>query len=256
MSDPIIYKKDGAISWIIFNRPEARNALNYEMADSLETAIDLARRDSDVRVTIVTGEGNSFMAGSDIKELSERDVLSGWANSQRRQRIFSLLDSMEIPTIAAINGFALGAGCEVAASCSLRLAARQAKFGQLEINLGLIPGAGGTQRLPRLIGKGRALELLLTGKMINAEEAFRIGLVNQVVDDTLLKSEAFDLAMAIAQKSPMAVKGILKAVSRGLEGTIDIGNDIESGLFGICLSTKEAKDALRSFLERKGRSAH
>ena len=178
----IIFKKDGSIATIIFNRPEVHNALNAAMVDGLEELLDKIEKDRDIRVMVLTGAGEkSFLSGSDIKELSKRTPLSGIETSIRRQSLLNRIAGLHIPSIAAINGYAFGVGCEIALACTFRVASDRAKLGQLEINLGIIPGAGGTQRLPRLIGRAKATELILTGKVIDAEEAFRIGLVNNVV---------------------------------------------------------------------------
>jgi len=252
MNKTILYSKDGAIVWITLNRPEALNALNYEMVEELEEVLSRVEEDQEVRVIVLIGQGEkSFVAGSDIKELRGRNTLSGWLNSQKRQKMLSWLDNLGKPTIAAVNGYAFGVGCEIACSCTLRIASEKASFGQLEINLGIIPGAGGTQRLPRLIGKGRALELLLTGNAIDAQEAFRVGLVNQVVPHDLLRIEVKKLAESISEKSPYALKFILEAVNKGLETTLENGFKIESNLFGLILSSQDAKEGLTAFIEKR-----
>jgi len=252
MSDVVLYSKEDHIGWIVLNRLEAMNALNYAMVDALDGVLNQARGDEGVRVVILTGQGDkSFMAGSDIKELMERTTLSGWDNSQKRQQVFSRFDNLGKPTIAAVNGYAFGAGCELACSCSLRIASERAKFGQLEINLGIIPGAGGTQRLPRLVGKGRALELLLTGKVIDAQEAFRIGLVNKIVPHEDLREEAEKLARSLVEKSPVALRSIIQAVNDGLQTSLDNGYTIESGLFSVCLSSEDAREGMSAFVEKR-----
>ena len=249
--ETILVKKDG-VAVLTFNRPRVHNALNNRMVEGLDNALEDVARDDDVRVVVVTGAGEkSFLSGSDIAELSKRTPLSGVENSRRRQAVLNRLAGLGKPTIAAINGYAFGVGCEVAMACHLRIASRRARFGQLEINLGIIPGAGGTQRLPRLVGEGRALELILTGKKIDAEEALRIGLVNQVVEPESLMHECLQLANQLIQKSPVALGYALEAVRRGIETDLESGLRIEGLCLGLCLASEDSREGLTAFLDKR-----
>jgi enoyl-CoA hydratase len=251
----IIFEKAGAVATIIFNRPEVHNALNSAMVDGLERALNTVQADQSIRCVILTGAGEkSFLSGSDISELSKRTPLTGIDISLKRQALFSRLEGLPIPSIAAINGYALGVGCEIAIACTLRLASERAKFGQPEINLGIIPGGGGTQRLPRLVGKARALELVLTGKIIDASEAYRIGLVNKVVAPDKLIDECLDWAMTISEKSPIAMKYALRAINEGMEVNLTAGQTIEGLCIGACFASEDSKEGLNAFLEK--RKAH
>jgi len=248
----IIFKKDGSIATIIFNRPEVHNALNAAMVDGLEELLDKIEKDRDIRVMVLTGAGEkSFLSGSDIKELSKRTPLSGIETSIRRQSLLNRIAGLHIPSIAAINGYAFGVGCEIALACTFRVASDRAKLGQLEINLGIIPGAGGTQRLPRLIGRAKATELILTGKVIDAEEAFRIGLVNNVVPSDSLTMECYEFAKVLAEKSPVAVKYALRAINQGIEVDLSTGLKIESLCLGACFASEDSKEGLSAFLEKR-----
>ncbi|MFH1349998.1 MAG: enoyl-CoA hydratase-related protein [Pseudomonadota bacterium] len=248
----IILKKENGIATITFNRPEVHNALNTAMVDGLERALDEIEKDPTVRCVILTGAGEkSFLSGSDISELSKRTVLTGIEASLKRQGLLNRVDTLGIPSIAAINGYAFGVGCEIALSCTLRLASEKAKMGQLEINLGIIPGAGGTQRLPRLVGKARAAELILTGKIIDAEEAYRIGLVNKVVSPDHLVNECLDWAGTLSGKSPIAMKYALRAINQGIEVDLAAGLKIESLCLGACFASKDSKEGLNAFLEKR-----
>lgn len=244
-------KRDG-IAYITFNRPEVHNALNNAMVEGLEKALADIEADRSVRVVILTGEGEkSFLAGSDIKEISKRTPLEGVENSRRRQGALTRLERLPVPSIAAINGHAFGVGCEIAMSCTLRVASARAKFGQLEINLGIVPGAGGTQRLPRLIGKGKALELILTGKIIDAEEALSIGLVNAVAAPDDLMEKCLELAGTLKEKSTVALKYALRAVNEGLDTDIDTGFKLEGLCLAACLSSDDSKEGLAAFIEKR-----
>ena len=214
----ILVERDGGVATITINRPKVLNALSMQTLDELRRAILALKYDDGVRVVILTGAGDkSFVAGADINELSEQTPISGREHALRGQHVFDLIEHMGKPVIAAINGYALGGGCELAMACTIRIAADTAKLGQPEINLGIIPGYGGSQRLPRLIGRGRALELLLTGDQISAAEAYRLGLVNRVVTGANLMGEARKLAQTLAAKAPIAVRYIIDAVNKGLQ---------------------------------------
>ena len=248
----LLLERDGAVALVTINRPKVLNALNAQTLDELHrTMLDL-KQDAAVRVVIITGAGEkAFVAGADINELSQQTPLGGRERALSGQRVFDLIENLGKPVIAAINGFALGGGCELAMACTLRLAADTAKLGQPEINLGLLPGYAATQRMPRLIGKGRALELMLTGRTIDAAEAVRIGLVNQVVPASELLATVRTLAAALAQKAPVATAFILDAVNRGLEMPFGEGCLHEATLFGLVASTDDMREGTRAFLDKR-----
>src|SRR5687767_11299870 len=249
--DNLLFDRDGATAVITLNRPKVLNALNAATIEDLRRAVLAAKEDEQVRVVILTGSGEkAFVAGADISELSVQTPAGGHETALRGQHVFSLIENLGKPVIAAINGFALGGGCELAMACTLRLAADTARFGQPEVNLGLIPGYAGTQRLPRLVGRGRAQELLLTGDMIGAEEAWRIGLVNRVVPAAQLLDEAKKLAQVLAAKAPVAVRYILDAVAAGGDMAFADAEDHEATLFGLVSTTDDMRVATRAFLEK------
>jgi enoyl-CoA hydratase len=251
-NDEIILKEKNGIAIITFNRPSVHNALNNAMVEGLERALLEIKHDGKTRVLILTGAGEkSFLAGSDIEELSGRTPLTGIASSVKRQGLFNAISELGIPSIAAINGYAFGGGCEIAMACTFRFASERAKMGQLEINLGIIPGAGGTQRLSRLIGKSKAAELILTGKIINAEEAFNIGLVDRVVSHDKLMDEYLQFAKTIAEKSSVAVKYALRAINEGIEVDIVAGLRLESLCLGACYASEDGKEGLKAFMEKR-----
>jgi enoyl-CoA hydratase len=248
----IIFERDQRVATITFNRPEVHNALNTAMVDSLERALDEIEGNKDFGCLILTGTGEkSFLSGSDIKELSQRTSLSGIETSMKRQGLLNRIHALAIPSIAAINGYAFGVGCEIALACTLRVASEKAKMGQLEINLGIIPGAGGTQRLPRLVGRAKAAELILMGKIIDAEEAYRIGLVNKVVPADRLMGECREWAETLCEKSPVAVNYALRAINEGLEADLATGLKIEGLCLGACFASKDSKEGLNAFLEKR-----
>ncbi len=248
----LLLEKDGNIAFITFNRPDVHNALNNAMVEGLAMALDDIAGDERMRCIILTGAGEkSFLSGSDITELSKRTTLTGVEVSQKRQALLARLENFHLPSIAAVNGYAFGVGCEIALACTIRLASSRAKFGQLEINLGIIPGAGGTQRLPRLIGKARASELILLGKVIDAEEAYRMGLVNRVSAPEDLIAECRQWAETIAEKSPVAVKYALRAMNQGMEVDLASGLKIESLCLGACFASEDSREGLNAFLEKR-----
>ncbi|MGD8229312.1 MAG: enoyl-CoA hydratase-related protein [Desulfobacteraceae bacterium] len=248
----IILEKDQAIATIVFNRPEVHNALNAAMVDGLDKALDEIEADKNIRCLILTGAGEkSFLSGSDIKELSQRTPLSGIETSLKRQGLLNRIQNLPIPSMAAVNGYAFGVGCEIALACTLRVASEKAKMGQLEINLGIIPGAGGTQRLPRLVGRARAAELILMGKIIDAEEAYRIGLVNRVVPAERLMDVCREWAETLCEKSPIAMKYALRAINEGLEVDLATGLKIEALCLGACFASQDSKEGLNAFLEKR-----
>jgi enoyl-CoA hydratase len=248
----LLTERDGAVSIVTINRPAVLNALNAATLAELRAAIDDAARDESVRVIILTGSGEkSFVAGADINELAQQTPVRGREHARHGQALFSRIERLEKPVIAAVNGFALGGGCELAMACTMRIAAETAKFGQPEINLGLMPGYAGSQRLTRLVGRGRGLELLLLGNQIAAEEAWRIGLVNRVVPAAKLMEEAKTLAQSLAAKAPVAVRYILDAVSGGLEMSFADAQDYEATLFGLVSTTEDMREGTRAFLEKR-----
>jgi enoyl-CoA hydratase len=248
----LIVERDGAVLVVTINRPKVLNALDAATLADLDAVVAEARGDDAVRVMVITGAGDkAFIAGADINELARQTPVGGRDHARHGQALFDRIERLGKPVIAAINGFALGGGCELAMACTLRIAADTAKLGQPEINLGLIPGYAGTQRLARLVGRGRALELLLTGQQIGADEAWRIGLVNRVVAAASLRDEAMSLAKALAGKPPVAVRYILDAVARGLEMSLADAQDYEATLFGLVSTTEDMREGTRAFLEKR-----
>jgi enoyl-CoA hydratase len=245
-------QREGAVAVVTVNRPKVLNALNIATLDELAAIMRQLQRDETVRCLIVTGAGEkAFIAGADINELSALTPAAGREHARAGQAVFDLVEQLGKPVIAAINGYALGGGCELAMACTLRIAADTARLGQPEINLGLIPGFGGTQRLARLIGAGRALEMLLTGEPIGAAEAYRLGLVNRVVPAAELMAEAHRLAAAIAAKAPVAVRYILDAVRCGVQLPLGEAQVLEATLFGLVASTADMREGTRAFLEKR-----
>jgi len=250
--DTLLVERDGAVAIVTINRPKVLNALNAQTLDELRRAILDLRRDETVRAVVVTGAGEkSFVAGADINELAQLSSTAAREHARAGQHVFDLVEHLGKPVIAAINGFALGGGCELAMACTLRVAADTAKLGQPEINLGLIPGYGGSQRLARLVGRGRALELLLSGDPITAQEAHRLGLVNRVVAAADLLSEAKQIAAALAAKAPLAARYILEAVTQGLEMPLAEAQVYEATLFGLAAATEDMREGTRAFLEKR-----
>jgi enoyl-CoA hydratase len=248
----LLYEVKDQIARITFNRPTVLNALNRKTVEELGQCLDAARQDDSVRVVILTGAGEkAFVAGADINELAKRTPVDGPDFAHFGQEVLHRLETMGKPSIAAINGFALGGGCELALACTMRIASRNAKLGQPEVKLGILPGYGGTQRLPRLCGKGVAHEMILTGEMITAEEALRVGLVNRVVDQAELLSTAEAIAKKIAANAPLAVKYAMEAVERGVEMPQEEGLFLEAALFGLCCATDDMHEGTRAFLEKR-----
>ena len=252
MFENLLLARDGAVATVTVNRPQVLNALNSRTLHELrQAAIDLAA-DASVRVVVITGAGDkAFVAGADINELAAKTPDEARAYAVDGQQVLNLIEQMGKPVIAAINGFALGGGCELAMACTLRIAADTARLGQPEINLGLIPGFAGTQRLTRLTGKGAALDLLLTGRHVTADEALRIGLVTRVVPQSSLMDEAAVLAATLAGKAPVAARYILEAVIRGGDIGIEQGQAIEATLFGLAAATDDMREGTRAFLEKR-----
>ena len=248
----LLVERHAAVLIVTINRPKVLNALNAQTLAELDRVVDEAARDADVRAIVLTGAGDrSFVAGADINELAVQAPVGGREHARRGQAIFDRLERLGKPVIAAVNGFALGGGCELAMACTIRLAADTARFGQPEINLGLMPGYAGSQRLPRLVGRGRALEMLLSGDPIDADEALRIGLVNRVVPAAQLLTEARALAEKLAAKPPVAARYILDAVVGGLEMPFADACDYEATLFGLVSTTDDMREGTRAFLEKR-----
>ena len=250
--DNLLFEVSEQIARITFNRPNVLNALNRKTMDELGDCLKKVRADDAIRVLILTGAGEkAFIAGADINELSQQTPVNGREFTLYGQEIIHRLETLGKPAIAAINGFALGGGCEVALACTLRIASRNAKLGQPEVKLGIIPGYGGSQRLPRLCGKGVAHELILTGEMITADEALRIGLVNRVVEPAELLATAEAIARKIIANPPVAVKYALEAVERGMEMPQEEGLYLEATLFGLCCTTHDMHEGTRAFIEKR-----
>ena len=253
----LLYEKKGATAYVTLNRPRVLNALNRQTWKELRTVFEDARDDPEIRGVILTGAGDkAFIAGADIGELAHVTAVEAEQSSSYGQAVLDLIENLGKPVIAAVNGYALGGGCETAMACTIRLAAEHAKFGQPEVTLGLIPGGGGTQRLPRLVGKGRALQLILSGGMIDAQEAHRIGLVNEVVPagDLLTRAEA--ILKQIFANAPIAVKFSLEAVNRGLETNLAEGLSLEASLFGLCAGTGDKAEGTSAFLAKRAPQFH
>jgi enoyl-CoA hydratase/carnithine racemase len=253
----VLYEKKGPIAYVTINRPKVLNALNTPTWTDIRAAFEVAKADPSVLGVILTGAGDkAFIAGADISELAHVDAYEAEESSRFGQSVLDLIENLGKPVIAAINGFALGGGCETAMACTIRIAAEHAKFGQPEVKLGLLPGGGGTQRLPRLVGKGRALQLILTGETISAQEAHRIGLVNEVVPAADLIGRAEAILKQIAANAPIAVKFSLEAVNKGLESSQAEGFALEASYFGICAATEDKKEGTSAFLQKRAPQFH
>ena len=240
------------VATITVNRPDKLNALNDETIAELDEVIELVERRDDIAGVILTGAGpKAFVAGADIAELARQGPLDGRERALRGQRVFTRFERSSKPVIAAVNGFALGGGCELAMACHIRIASENARMGLPEVKLGIGPGYGGTQRLPRLVGKGRALQLILTGEMIDAREAHRIGLVNSVVPSAELLPEAERMLRLILSHGPVAVALCIEAVNRGLDGSLEDGLAIEANNFGLLASTEDMREGMAAFLEKR-----
>lgn len=240
------------IAVVTLNRPDKLNALNHETLIELQQAFNSLKDDKNIFVVIITGSGEkAFVAGADISEINKLDMLDGKKFAEFGQSVFSMIEKFDKPVIAAVNGFALGGGCELALSCHIRIASENAKFGQPEVNLGIIPGYGGTQRLTRLINSGRAAEIILTADMIDSSEALRIGLVNKVYPQSELQSKAFEMASKIASKGQQAIRLALKAVKVVDEVSSREGQNVEATLFALCCGTEDFKEGTQAFLEKR-----
>lgn len=251
MLKTIKYEIKGNIGVLTISRPEVLNALDAEVLKEISEVINTVEKDETVKALIVTGEGRSFVAGADIGAQSELDLEGGRNWGRNGSAIFRRLELLSVPTIAAVNGFALGGGCELALACDMIIASEKAKFGQPEVSLGITPGFSGTQRLPRKVGKAKAMEMILTGDMIKAEEALRIGLVNKVVAPDRLMDETMELAAGIIKNAPLAVKYSKAAISRGLEMDIDSAIALENELFAMCFASRDQKEGMKAFLDKR-----
>lgn len=248
----IILEKKSAIAYVTVNRPKVLNALNSVTLEELQAAFTDVKNDDNVRAALLTGSGEkAFIAGADIGELAGLDAIQGKEFAQRGQSVMDLIENLGKPVIACINGFALGGGCEIAMACTIRIASENAQFGQPEVKLGIIPGYGGSQRLPRLVGKGRAMQLVTTGEMISAQEAYRIGLVNEVTTPAELIPRAEAVAQKIIANAPLAVQYAMEAVNRGMEMPLAEALHSEATLFGLCCATQDKQEGTKAFLEKR-----
>jgi enoyl-CoA hydratase/carnithine racemase len=253
----VLYEKKASIAYVTVNRPKVLNALNTSTWADLQAAFEDAKTDASVHGVILTGAGaKAFIAGADISELAHVEAYDAEESSRFGQSVLDLIENLGKPVIAAVNGFALGGGCETAMACTMRIAAEHARFGQPEVKLGLLPGGGGTQRLPRLVGKGRALQLILTGETISAQEAYRIGLVNEVVPAADLIARAETILKQISANAPIAVKFSLEAANRGMDTSQAEGFALEASYFGICAATEDKKEGTSAFFEKRAPQFH
>ncbi|HEY5939877.1 MAG TPA: enoyl-CoA hydratase-related protein [Gemmatimonadales bacterium] len=252
MPTTLLFDLSNGIARVTINRPDKLNALNGTVIAELGDAVTRIETDAAIRGAILTGAGpKAFVAGADIAELGAQTPMQGKARSTLGQQVFRRLERCGKPIIAAVNGFALGGGCELAMACHIRIAADHARFGQPEVKLGIGPGYGGTARLPRLVGRGRALELLLTGGMIDAAEAYRIGLVNRVVPGDQLLAETETLLRTILENGPLAIRTCLELVDTGLETTLDLALTLEADHFGLLSATEDMREGTSAFLEKR-----
>ena len=248
----VLYEKRDGIAYVTLNRPKVLNALNQRTWQDLRAVFEDARDDATVRGVILTGAGDkAFIAGADISEIAHITAVDAERSSRYGQDVLTLIENLGKPVIAAVNGFALGGGCETAMACTIRVASEHARFGQPEVSLGIIPGGGGTQRLPRLVGKGRALQIILSGAMITAQEAYRIGLVNEVVPATDLIPRAEAILKQIFANAPVAIRFSLEAVNRGMETSQAEGMALEASLFGLCAGTEDKDEGTQAFLQKR-----
>ena len=253
----VLYEKKDAIAYVTLNRPKMLNALNKTIVAELKAAFEDARDDSTVRGIVLTGAGEkAFAAGADISEVLNDSPLEAEEKTRFGQALTSLIENLGKPVIAAVNGYAVGGGCELAMACTIRLASETAKFGQPEVKLGIMPGYGGTQRLPRLVGKGRALQLILSGDTVSAQEAYRIGLVNEIVPNADLIPRAEAILQQMASNAPVGVKFSIEAVNKGLETSLDEGLLIEASLFALCAATEVKKEGMSAFLAKRAPKFH
>lgn len=248
----VLVEKAGRTAWVTLNRPEKLNALNNDLLKELDLAFAALEEDAEVGVVVVTGSGEkAFVAGADISELKDLDSATARVQALKGQEVFNRIERMPKPVIAAVNGFALGGGCELALACHIRVASENARFGLPEVSLGIIPGYGGTQRLPRLVGKSAALDMILTGDMVGAADALRMGLVSRVVPQADLKALVEKLATTILSRGPLALRSALTAVQEGIEMPQSKGLEFEASLFGLLANSADMKEGMGAFLEKR-----
>jgi enoyl-CoA hydratase/carnithine racemase len=248
----VLYEKKGLIAYVTLNRPKVLNALNQATMAELKAAFENARDDSNVRGVILTGAGEkAFAAGADISEVANQTAIEAEESTRFGQSVTDLIENLGKPVVAAVNGFALGGGCELAMACTLRIAAESARFGQPEVKLGIMPGFGGSQRLPRLVGKGRALQIILSGQMIKAEEAYRIGLVNELLPTNYVMVRAEEILNQIIANAPLGLKFSLEAVNKGMETSLAEGLLLEASLFALCAGSEDKKEGTAAFLAKR-----
>lgn len=247
----LLFERKGNIGILSINRPEALNALNSNVLKELDEAIDMIEVDEKVHILIITGEGRAFVAGADIGEMKDMNILEARRFAEKGLKVFRKIELMEKPVIAAVNGFALGGGCELSMCCDIRIASEKAKFGQPEVGLGIIAGFAGTQRLARLVGIGKAKELIFTSEMIDAKEAYEIGLVNKVVPAEKLMEVSMNMAEKITKNGQIAVRFAKTAINKGIETDLETGMSIEKDLFALCFGTEDQKEGMDAFLEKR-----
>jgi len=247
----LLVEKNGGICTVTINSPQTLNALNAEMLNELEFAFDQINDDDEVSIVVLTGEGKAFVAGADISYMKDLDAPQAKKFGEDGARVFRKIETLKKVVIAAVNGFALGGGCELSMACDIRIASTKAKFGQPEVGLGIIPGFSGTQRLPRIVGLGKAKELIFTGSYIDAEEAYRIGLVNKVAEKENLMEETYTMAKKIQSNSFVALKYAKEAMNRGIETDIETGIAYESNIFGLCFASEDQKEGMTAFIEKR-----
>jgi enoyl-CoA hydratase len=247
----LIVEKQEAVCVVKINNPQAMNALNTTVLSELDAAFTAIEKDKEIKAVIITGEGRAFVAGADISQMSTMNATEGKAFGEQGAAVFRKIEKLPIPVIAAVNGFALGGGCELAMACDIRIASAKAKFGQPEVGLGITPGFSGTQRLPRIVGLGNAKELIYTADIIDAAEAYRIGLANKVVEPEALMEEAMKMANKIASKAPIAVRYSKEAINTGIQTDIDSAIAIEANLFGLCFASEDQKEGMAAFLKKE-----
>lgn len=247
----LLERSENGVYWLRINRPAVLNALNTQVLRELSHVLDELYSDANLRVLVVTGSGKAFVAGADIEEMSTMSPIEGEHFAHLGVSVFRRLEQLPVPVIAAVNGYALGGGCELALSCDIRIASEKAVFGQPEVGLGITPGFGGTQRLPRVVGYGIAMELLLSARNVRSDEALRIGLVNSVVPSEELESTCITLATKIVDRGPLAVRLAKQAVQRGMQVDVDTALSIENSLFGLCFSSADQKEGMAAFLEKR-----
>jgi enoyl-CoA hydratase len=247
----LIFEREDNVGILSINRSDALNALNFKVLSELDKAIDMILEDEDLHILIITGKDRAFVAGADIGEMKDMDIFEARRFADKGLKLFRKIELMEKPVIAAVNGFALGGGCELAMCCDIRIASEKAKFGQPEVSLGIIPGFAGTQRLAQIVGIGKAKELIFTSEMIDAHEAYRIGLVNKVVSAEKLMDEALAMARKIGCNGQIAVRFAKTAINKGIETDIETGMCIEKDLFGLCFATEDQIEGMEAFLEKR-----